>query len=86
MQHQQIQKISDPTLDITLHSYYSDENVKNNESDMPKEQTYNFENAASEILRLSKLDETLNEILDEEHENDIREDNEESETNEYDNE
>ncbi len=65
---------------------YSDDNVKNNESDTLEEQICKFEDAASDIIRLSKLDETLNEILGEECENDIEENNEGSETNENGNE
>ena len=76
----QDQRNSNPGFDITLHSDYPDDIVKNNESDILEEQICRFENAASEIIRLSKLDETLNEILGEGYEND--ENNEENETDE----
>ena len=50
-------------LFLILHSDYSDNNIKNNESDINKKQIYKFKNTALEIMRLSKLDETLNKIL-----------------------
>ncbi|GES78083.1 hypothetical protein GLOIN_2v1766725 [Rhizophagus clarus] len=74
----QNQEIPVTNFDIILHSDYPDNEIKNNESD--EEQIYKFENAASEIIRISKLDETLNELLDENHEEDIETDNENNES------
>ncbi|GBB90981.1 hypothetical protein RclHR1_18060001, partial [Rhizophagus clarus] len=74
----QNQEISVTNFDIILHSDYPDNEIKNNESN--EEQIYKFENAASEIIRISKLDETLNELLDENHEEDIKTDNENNES------
>ncbi|GBB90983.1 hypothetical protein RclHR1_18060003 [Rhizophagus clarus] len=70
----QNQEIPVTNFDIILHSDYPDNEIKNNESN--EEQIYKFENATSEIIRISKLDETLNELLDENHEEDIKTDNE----------
>jgi hypothetical protein len=77
----QHQKTSVSDFGITLHSDFSDHEFENNDPNhILEEQIDNFENATLEVTRLSKLDETLNEILGEKHNEDIEMDNENNES------